>query len=482
MNPELDKAKEACGVVGIYAPGEEAAKLAFYALYALQHRGQESAGIAVADGDTILVYKDMGLVAQVFSETVLSSLPGHIALGHTRYSTTGSSRWENAQPTYKSHGGTAVALGHNGNLVNTVELAKEYKGHGSGLGGLASSTDSDLIATMIAASARATVEEALLETLPMLRGAFSIVAVDEKTLFAARDPHGVRPLVLGRLGDGFAVASETCALDIIGAQMLREIEPGEVVAIDGEGVRAHRYAEAKPSLCIFEYVYLARPDSGLYGKNVYMTRYRMGLKLAEEAPASADLVMPVPDTATAAAAGYAARSGIPYEEGFVKNRYVGRTFIEPAQAVRERGIRAKLNPLPSVIEGKRLVVVDDSIVRGNTTGQIVRMLKEAGAREVHMRISSPPIKWPCFYGIDIPNRDELIAALKSVEEICAYIGADSLAYLSLEGMVASTEVSRDMFCTACFSSQYPIPVPDAAGRSKEMLEEGADFLPRPVGG
>jgi amidophosphoribosyltransferase len=470
MNADQESPREACGLVGIHAPGEEVARLAYFSLYALQHRGQESAGIAVSEGDTITVYKDMGLVSQVFNENALSSLSGHIAIGHVRYSTTGSSSWENAQPAYKTSGGIAVALGHNGNLVNTPDLARRFGRADASTP--VSSTDSDLIATMIAGSGKTTVEEGILETLPKLSGAFSLVMMDESTVFGARDPHGVRPLVLGRLREGYVIASETCALDIIGAEMIREVEPGELVAIDERGIRSHRYAEASPSLCIFEYVYLARPDSTLYGESVYLSRFRMGEKLADEAPAVADLVIPVPNTGTAAAAGYAGRSGILYGEGFVKNQYVGRTFIEPTESIRQQGIRTKLNPLPSVIEGKRLVVVDDSIVRGNTTRRIVRVLKSAGAREVHMRISSPPIKWPCFYGIDIPTRDDLIAAQKSVEEIREHIEADSLAYLSLEAMVASTQVPGDMFCTACFSSRYPIPIPEEDPLHKQMLEEG----------
>lgn len=467
-----DRPQDECGVVGIYAPDEDVANLTYHALLALQHRGQESAGIAVADGERIWVYKDMGLVTQVFNETKLSALTGHLAIGHTRYSTTGSSSWENAQPVHRSYGAVEVALGHNGNLVNTLALVNEVDRRAGYDTGLISTTDSDLIATMIAQSGRLTAEEAILDTLPRLAGAFSLVMMDEQTVFGARDPNGVRPLVLGRLPRGYVLASETCALDLIGAQLLREVDPGELVAIDSSGVRSHRFAKAKPTLCIFEYVYLARPDSMLYGQNVYQTRYKMGVRLAEEAPAEADLVMGVPETGTAAAAGYAWKSHVPYGEGFVKNRYVSRTFIQPTQTIRQQGIRSKLNPLPSLIEGRRLVVVDDSIVRGNTTQQIVRMLKEAGAAEVHMRISSPPIKWPCFYGVDIADRDELIAAWKSVEDIREHIGADSLAYLSLEGLVASTEVPADMFCAACFSSRYPIPVPDHLKVTKNMLEEG----------
>jgi amidophosphoribosyltransferase len=465
-----DHPREACGVVGIHAPGEPASNLAYYALFALQHRGQESAGIAVSEGDNVVVFKDMGLVSQVFDAEKLSCLPGYLAIGHVRYSTTGSSSWENAQPSYKTAGRLSIALGHNGNLINTRELAELSDADGPSFGPV-STTDSDVIAALIANSDRGTVEEAMAEVLPKLDGAFSLVAMDEETLFGARDPHGLRPLVLGRLENGYVLASESCALDIIGATLIREIEPGEMVAIDKRGVRSRRFAPAQPSLCIFEFVYFARPDSKLFGKSVYKTRYQMGKHLAEESPVPADLVMGVPETATAAAAGYAAASGIPYGDGFVKNRYVGRTFIQPTQVIRQQGIRAKLNPLHEVIEGRRLIVVDDSIVRGNTTAQIVRMLRDAGAREVHMRISSPPIKWPCFYGIDTANRDELIGAWMSVDEICAKIGADSLAYLSLEGMVAATDVPGEKFCTACFSHEYPIPVPEHLAVTKHMLED-----------
>ncbi|HEU5001375.1 MAG TPA: amidophosphoribosyltransferase [Actinomycetota bacterium] len=467
-----DRPREACGVVGIHAPGTEASTLAYYGLFALQHRGQESAGIAVSEGDSVVVFKDMGLVSQVFDTERLSSLTGHIAIGHVRYSTTGSSSWENSQPSYKTTNTFGIALGHNGNLINTRELAAQIDPPTSGFRGQpAASTDSDIVATLIAESGEETAEEAIVSVLPRLQGAFSLVLMDEGTLFGARDPHGLRPLVLGRLENGYALASETCALDIIGATFIREIEPGEMVMIDDTGLRSRRFAPAKPSLCIFEFVYFARPDSKLFGKSVYKTRYQMGRRLAEEAPADADLVMGVPETAAAAAAGYSAASGIPYGEGLVKNRYVGRTFIQPTQLIRQQGIRAKLNPLHEVIEGRRIVVVDDSIVRGNTTAQIVRMLRDAGAREVHMRISSPPIKWPCFYGIDTANRDELIGAWMSVDEIRDKIGADTLHYLSLEGMVASTDVAAEKFCTACFSHDYPIPVPEHVAVTKHMLEE-----------
>jgi amidophosphoribosyltransferase len=471
------EARDACGVVGIYAPGEEdVARLTYYALYALQHRGQESAGIAISDGQTIVVYKELGLVAQAFDETVLSSLRGHLAIGHTRYSTTGSTTWENAQPTYKSSDAGQIALAHNGNLVNSVELKASLAAAGGDPtpqgARLPSSSDTDLVAAHIARANRGDMREAILSVLPKLSGAYSFTMMDEGRIFAARDPQGFRPLSVGRLpSGGWVVASETCALDLLGARFLRDIEPGELVTIDESGIASEQLPSAPHSACVFEHVYFARPDSNLMGQNVYSTRYRMGERLASEAPATAELIMPVPDSGVPAAQGFAHAAGIPYGDGFVKNRYVGRTFIQPTQSMRQQGIRMKLNPVREVIAGRRVVVIDDSIVRGNTTRQIVAMLREAGAREVHMRISSPPIKWPCFYGIDMPDQDDLIGAQLSVEEIREHIGADSLAYLSLEGMVAATEIPADNFCTACFSSRYPVPVPAEELRSKNVLEE-----------
>jgi len=470
LSSRLDKPQEACGVVGVYAPGQEVSKITYNALLALQHRGQESAGIAVAENGRIVVYKEMGLVAQAFKENTLNSLTGDIAIGHVRYSTTGSSQWENAQPIFRQEGALSAAMGHNGNLVNTLQLARAL--HNGDAQPREVTTDSDLIAEMIVHSGKPSVEEGILDTLPRLQGAFTLVIMDEKTVFGVRDPHGLRPLVLGALAPGqYAIASETAALDTIGATFLREVEPGELVAIGAQGVRSHRYAEATPALCIFEYVYFARPDSILYGKNVQKTRYQMGMKLALEMPVDADMVIPVPDSGRGAAAGYSQASGLPYVDAFVKNSYVGRTFIQPTQATRNRGIGAKLNPIAHLIEGQRLVVVDDSIVRGNTTRQIVRLLRNAGAMQVHMRISSPPVKWPCFYGIDTANRDELIGGNYSVEEICEHIEADSLAYLSLDAMIEATEVPANKLCTACFSHNYPIPVPDEVKVTKNMLEE-----------
>jgi len=470
--------KDACGVFGVWAPGEEVAKLTYFGLYALQHRGQESAGIAVSDGDQILVYKDMGLVAQVFDETHLKALTGHVAIGHTRYSTTGSSTWENAQPTFRPTRTGGIALGHNGNLINTTELARlvdeQEVAHGElllpGLRTSRATSDTDLVTLLLASSAEATIAEAAATVLPRLRGAFSLVFMDEHTLYAARDPQGIRPLVLGRLERGWVVASETAALDIVGATFIREVEPGELLRIDASGLHTTRFAEAAPKGCIFEYVYLARPDTTIAGRSVHETRVEVGRRLATEAPVAADLVIPVPESGTPVAIGYAQQSGIPYAQGLVKNAYVGRTFIEPSQTIRQLGIRLKLNPLREVIAGKRLVVVDDSIVRGNTQRALVRMLREAGATEVHVRISSPPVKWPCFYGIDFPTRAELVANGLSLDEIRQSIGADSLAYVSLEQLVEATTLTRDRLCTACFSGEYPIPLPEADQLGKHLLE------------
>ena len=470
----------ACGVFGVYAPGEAVAQLAYLGLYALQHRGQESAGIAVSDGETITVVKDMGLVTQVFDERRLAPLDGHLAIGHNRYSTTGSSTWRNAQPVYRSVGDAGFALGHNGNLTNTAELAERL----GMLPGLAdpsvevdSTTDSALIAELVAHEYAAELrsdgrdlELALERVLPRLAGGFSLVLMDEAHLIAVRDRHGFWPLVLGRVeGGGWVVASETAALDILGAHVVREVEPGEMVVIDASGLREHRFADPTPSLCLFEFVYFARPDSYLYGRNVHAARRRMGEELARQAPVGADMVMPVPESGIPAAQGYAHASGIPYGDGLVKNRYVGRTFIQPSQRLRSGGVRLKLNPLPEAIRGKRLVVVEDSIVRGTTTRQVVAMLREAGAREVHLRISSPPYKWPCHYGMDTGRRAELLAADLSVGEIADYLKVDSLAYLELDRLTRATGAPADAFCTACLSGTYPVPVPVTLD-SKHVLE------------
>jgi amidophosphoribosyltransferase len=455
-------------VFGVWAPGEDVAKLAYYGLYALQHRGQESAGIAVSDGERIVVFKDMGLVAQVFDERHLSSLVGHIAVGHCRYSTSGAPTWENAQPTFRSTRGGGLALGHNGNLINTLQLATLVTSAG-GRSGPASTSDTDVLTALFADPGAASLWDSAQAKLPLVRGAYSLVFLDEHTLYAARDPQGFRPLVLGRLGPGWVVASETAALDIVGAELVREVEPGELIAIDADGLRSARFAEASPRGCLFEYVYLARPDTTIAGRGVHAARVEVGRRLAAEYPAEADLVIPVPESGTPAAIGYAQASGIPYGQGLVKNSYVGRTFIQPSQTIRQRGIRLKLNPLRDVIAGKRIVAVDDSIVRGNTQQAIVAMLREAGAAQVHVRISSPPVQWPCFYGIDFATRAELIAGRLSVEEIRESIGADSLGFISLESLIEATRVPADRLCRACFDGDYPLGV-DEAERGKHILE------------
>lgn len=488
--------REECGVFGVWAPGEEVSRLSYFGLYALQHRGQESAGIATSNGRQILVYKDMGLVSQVFDDAALSNLTGHMAVGHVRYSTTGANTWENAQPMLSPAAGVTLALTHNGNLTNTPELmaaVRQTSGEDlSGELGRGSSTDTAVIAALMnlvsergglvgwdiaqdlragGASDEAEIAEILSaqtplslhqtarRVLPMLRGAFSLVFMDERTLYAARDPQGVRPLVLGRLANGWALASETAALDIVGAAFVREVEPGELIEIDDDGVRSTRFAAARRAGCVFEYVYLARPDTRIAGRSVIASRNEMGAALAREHPVEADMVIATPESGTPAAIGYAQASGIPYGQGLVKNAYVGRTFIQPTQTLRQLGIRLKLNPLREVIEGKRLVVVDDSIVRGNTQRALVRMLRESGAAEVHVRISSPPVLWPCYYGIDFATRAELIATGMSVEEICRSIGADSLGFLSIDGMVQAAAQPAGELCMACFTGDYPIPPP-----------------------
>lgn len=463
----VESPKEECGLFGVWAPGEDIARLTFFGLFALQHRGQESAGIAVSDGSNILVYKELGLVNQVFGEATLSTLQGDLGIGHNRYSTTGSTTWENAQPAFKTDGERSIALGHNGNLVNTAKLAESIER----LGG--ATTDTDLVATMLSREINGEgLKFAAMRVLPRLEGAFCFVMMDERSVFAARDPHGLRPLSIGRLPGGFCVASETCALDIVGATYVRDVEPGEMIRIDERGLESLRFAESpRRALCVFELVYLARADSRLGGTTVHEARREMGRLLAAEWPADADMVIPVPDTGRSAAQGFSEVSGIPYGEGLMKNTYVGRTFIEPSQSLRDRGVKLKLNPIPEAVRGKRLVVVDDSIVRGTTTRQIVQALREAGATEVHTRITCPPIKWPCFYGIDMSTRSELVASDLAVEEVCEFVGADSLGYLSLEGMVQATGSPKTDFCRACFDGEYPVPIPERSG--KFLLEQQA---------
>ncbi|MBO2449035.1 amidophosphoribosyltransferase [Actinomadura barringtoniae] len=469
IDPSDRSPQDACGVFGVWVPPGDAAraevsKLTYYGLYALQHRGQESAGIAVSDGSRIVVFKDMGLVAQVFDESVLNTLRGHIAVGHCRYSTTGSPTWENAQPTFRSTGTGGLALTHNGNLINTPELAGKLPA-----GILTATSDTEVLTALLATRDGGPLAAAR-EILPVTRGAYSLVFMDEGTLYAARDPEGIRPLVLGQLEEhGWVVASETAGLDIVGARFIREIEPGELIAIDGDGVRSERFAEPRPKGCLFEYVYLARPDTTIAGRSVQATRVEVGRRLAREHPVEAELVIPTPESGTPAAIGYAEASGIPYGQGLVKNSYVGRTFIQPSQTIRQLGIRLKLNPLREAIEGKRLVVVDDSIVRGNTQRAIVGMLRDAGAAEVHVRISSPPVAWPCFYGIDFASRAELIAGNLDVEGIRNSIGADSLGFISLDELIAASQIAKDRLCRACFDGVYPIPVEEDS-RGKHLLE------------
>src|SRR5215472_15724062 len=470
LDPYDRPPRDACGVFGVWSPGEDVAELAYYGLQALQHRGQESAGIAVSDGRRIVVHKEMGLVAQVFDEPSLTALRGDIAVAHCRYSTTGAPVWANAQPTFRSTPTVSIALGHNGNLTNTRELASMLSAdHVYGMP--QATSDTDVLTELFARGPAGPggVEEAAARVLPLAKGAYSLVFMDENTLYAARDPQGFRPLVLGRLAAGWVVASETAALDIVGAAFVREVRPGELIAVDERGVRSRIFATASPKACLFEYVYLARPDTTIGGRGLHATRVQIGRSLAGEHPADADLVIPVPESGTPAAIGYAEASGIPYGQGLVKNSYVGRTFIQPSQTIRQRGIRLKLNPLRDVIAGKRVVVVDDSIVRGNTQRAIVTMLREAGAAQVHVRISSPPVAWPCFFGIDFASRAELIAGSLDVAEIRDSIGADSLGFVSLEGLIEATTVPADRLCHACFDGAYPVPVVESE-QGKHLLE------------
>jgi amidophosphoribosyltransferase len=464
-----DHPEEACAVFGVYAPGEDAARLTYFGLHALQHRGQESAGIAVADGASVMAIKDQGLVTQVFSEATLASLEGHIAIGHTRYSTSGGSNsWDAAQPHLSTIDDEIIALAHNGTLVNTNHLRAQLVERGISF---RSSADSEVAAKLIGDFTRAThhMREGIRKTMELIEGAYAMALITPQALYAFRDPHGIRPLSIGELpnGGGWVVASETCGLDIVGARFVRDVEPGEVIRINEEGLVAERaVAPRARALCIFEYVYFARPDSVLDGLSIYASRDAMGRRLFEEAPVEADIIMGVPDSGVPSAIGFARASGIPYAEGVVKNRYVGRTFIQPTQALRQRGIRLKLNPLPATIEGRRIVVVDDSIVRGNTSQQLVQMLRDAGATEVHMRVVSPPVAWPCFFGIDTDTQGQLIAANLSTDEIAEHIGADSLAYLSHEGLLSCcrktpAKTDRDAgFCTACFTGNYPVHIPE----------------------
>lgn len=456
---------EACGVFGARLRGTEVANLIYFGLFALQHRGQESAGIAVSDGHRLTAYKNMGLISTVFDENKLAGLRGHLGIGHTRYSTTGSSTWENAQPAFRALGTRNLALGHNGNLTNTAALTMR-------LGSVPGTTDSELMTSAIAEQIKKDenmpLADAVAAAVPQFEGAFTLVVMDDMDVVAVRDPHGFRPLSLGHVDEqGYVVASETAALDLVGADFVRDVEPGEMIVLSDEDVTSSFPMEpAGSKLCIFEYVYFARPDSVLAGQNVHAARVDMGRRLAVEAPAAADVIVPVPESGIPAAQGYAWESRIPYEDGLVKNRYVGRTFIEPEQLLRDQGIRLKLNPIRQTLEGKRVVLVDDSVVRGSTTRQLVALVRSAGAAEVHLRVSSPPYRWPCFYGMDTSERATLLAADRSEDEIAEFLGVDSLAYLSLDGLVGALRHARQEFCDACLTGHYPTPV----GADKFVLE------------
>jgi amidophosphoribosyltransferase len=508
---DRDGPRDECGVFGIYAPGHEVSRLSYFALYALQHRGQESAGIAAADhGGNIMTRRELGLVSQVFTENDLRTLAGELAIGHVRYSTTGSNAWENSQPVQRSEGTNGssreIALAHNGNLINAVELHDELVERGVAF---SSTSDSEIVAALLATHPAERIEDAIADVLPRLKGAFSIVVMCKDRVVAFRDPHGLRPLAIGVLPNGisgdtgksgrdgelvrggelnrdgdpgqdgeppagegqrYCVASESCAFDIIGAKLLRDVEPGEIVTLGEQGLESRRVLpDERKAFCVFEYIYFARPDSRMNGHVLQVARGRMGEILARESPIDADLVIPVPDSGNAAARGFARASGLPQDDGFVKNRYVARTFIQPGQELRKHGLRLKFNPLPEIVGGKRLVVVDDSIVRGNTTRQIVQMLRDAGATEVHMRISAPPIKHPCHYGIDMSTREEMIAHERSVDEIAAELGCDSLAYLSLDGVYEAVGATKATHCDACFTGNYPLSG-SAGAQGKYALE------------
>ena len=472
----VDKPEEACGVFGIYAPGQEVAKLTYFGLYALQHRGQESAGIATFQGRQLHEHRDMGLVSHVFNPEILQGLPGELAIGHTRYSTTGSSRRCNAQPVIVDTRLGQLALAHNGNLVNTTQLREYLVARGCEP---TTTIDSELIALIIREEVNAGKGwvDATISACLLCVGAFSLTIATPDGIMAIRDPYGIRPLVLGIMPDHishYVVASETCALDIIGADYERDVKPGELLWITADGIRATDWApKAQPKLCIFEMIYFARPDSWVHEESLYSYRMRLGKQLATESFQDADIVIGVPDSGIPAAIGFSEASGIPYAEGLIKNRYVGRTFIQPTQEMREAGIRMKLNPLRDVLKGKRVIVIDDSIVRGTTSRKLVKALRDAGATEIHMRISSPPVTHPCFYGIDTDTQDQLIAATKSVAEIAEQIGVDTLAYLSWEGMLSATNQNPKNFCSACFTGDYPVEIPDGLKKSKLMLEMGA---------
>ncbi len=460
---DLDgKIKDECGVFGIYSPKLDVARLCYYGLYALQHRGQESAGIAVSDGCAIQLYKNMGLVSEVFDEDTLKKYTGKMAIGHVRYSTTGDSSIINAQPLLFEYLQGQVALAHNGNLTNAKNWRSNLQMTGSVF---QTSSDTEIFVNLIARYSQSPIEESLIKCMIDLKGAYSLIVMTNDKLVGVRDPHGIRPLCLGRLGDdGYVLASESCALDVVGAEFVRDIEPGEIIIIDEQNIRSFKVPNGhKKALCSFEYIYLARPDSVIDGKSVGVVRRKMGGILADESNIKADLIVPVPDSGIAAAFGYADKSGIPLAEALMKNRYVGRTFIKPTQQLREVGVRLKLNPIREVVKGKDVILVDDSIVRGTTSRQLISLLKNAGANKVHLAISSPPVLYSCFYGIDTAAREELIASKKSVEEIRKHTGADSLTYLSIEGLLKALDNREEGFCTACFDGNYPVEIPNERG-------------------
>jgi amidophosphoribosyltransferase len=476
VGPDQDQLHEECGIFGVYAPGLDVARLTYFGLYALQHRGQESAGIAVASDGEIFLSKRLGLVAQAFSETDLRHLRGDIAVGHTRYSTTGSTRAENAGPMAAESAFGTIVVAHNGNVVNAAELRDELAERGETF---LTSTDSEVLTRLIATGSGQSIVENVTNALNRFAGAYSLAILTPNELIAVRDPHGIRPLCLGRIEDGWVVASESCALDTVGAAFVREIEPGEILRIDQHGLHSSRLVEAdRQGLCLFEFIYFARPDSLLHGERLHLARQRMGEELARESSVEADVVVPLPDSSIPAAIGYARESGIPYSEGLIKNRYIGRTFIQPDQRLRDIGVNLKFNVLPEVVAGKRVILVDDSIVRGTTSRPIINLLRGAGAKEVHMRVHSPPIMWPCHLGVDMASRDELIASSKSVAEIADLIGVDSLAYLSLEGLIRATRSPEESFCTGCLTGSYPVPISESLG--KFALEQKGRRKPEPA--
>lgn len=463
------KINEKCGVFGIYAPGRRVAEIIFYGLQALQHRGQESAGIAVSDGEDILILKDLGLVSQVFNEQNIAPLQGHIGIGHTRYSTTGMNIWKNSQPLYRMFKNESFAIAHNGNLINVKEIRNEQIKKGINF---ETTTDTEVIASFIESSEKENIEDAIKEATGKIKGSYSLVILTKDEVFGIRDPHGFRPLVLGSLEGSYVIASETCALDIIDAKFIREIDPGEIIVVDKDGMRSQMMLPVdRISMCVFELIYFARPDSYIHNKNMFEVRHRLGQELAKESPADADIVIPVPDSGTPAAIGYSAESKIPYAEGFIKNRYIGRTFIQPKQETREISVRLKLNPLRDIIRGKKLVVVDDSIVRGTTSKKIVKMLYSAGAKEVHMRITCPPLLYPCYYGVDMATRKEFIANHKTLEDIREFLKVDSLKYLTMGGLVKGVGESKEKFCFACFNGEYPVQIPENIEYDKYSIDK-----------